>query len=281
MNSAVYLGKLVHVRSKPKQNAFTYRVFMLFLDLDELDELDRRFRLFSRNRLNVFGFHDRGHFKFLWPKSETASVIAQEHVKYDVQEYRKLKDTKARVIRLLKDAGQDFDVGRVCLLTNPRVFGYVFNPVSFYYCFDTKGVFRVLLSEVNNTFGDQKMYLYEAKDPQAKFFATQERKNFYISPFIDHDNELVWQFSLPEEKLLMVIDSQEQGESELKATFSGERRELSGQLLASLIFRYPLLTLMIIFRIHYQALRLFLKKIRFRDKKNEDQKIAKDIRHND
>ncbi len=277
MNSAVYIGKLAHARYKPKKHAFRYSVFMMYLDLDELPELAKRFKLFSLNRFNVFSFHDRDHFKFIHQTDERAQLIAQENVKYQAERYHGL-NTKEGIALMLSEAGLDFTLGRVCVLTNPRVLGYVFNPVSFYYCFDQDGSFRALLSEVNNTHGDQKMYLYNIEDPQAEMFTTHQQKNFYISPFIDYDNELAWNFKLPDERLLMVIDTLEDGEVELKATFSGERRDFSDRLLLWLNFRYPWLTLMIIFRIHYQALRLFAKKIRFRDKDETDREIYQTLK---
>lgn len=276
MQSAVYLGRLAHARHFPKKNAFAYGVFMMYLDLDELDELDRRFRLFSRNRFNVFSFYDRDHFKFLKPKNEVARRISRENVKYHEENYRDL-DTRGRIELLLEEAGLNIDLGRVRVLTNPRVFGYVFNPVSFYYCFDRQGKLRALVSEVNNTFGDQKVYLASIDDPEVTVHSIRHQKNFYISPFTEYDNQLAWQFTRPGDKLLMIVDSQKSGKSELTATFVGERREFSGRLLAWLNLRYPLLTLMIIIRIHYQALRLFLKKVRFHDKSAQDKKIAKEI----
>jgi hypothetical protein len=280
MNSTVYEGKLAHARSKPKKNSFTYGVFMLYLDLDEIDDLDRKLRLFSRNRFNVFSFYDRDHFKFLRPKSRTADVISREHVDYDAAEYERLAGTRDRVAKMLREAGHDFPLGRICVLTNPRIFGYVFNPVSFYYCFDASGEFRVLLSEVNNTFGDQKMYVAEIGEPAGGLYESRRRKNFYISPFIDFDNELRWRFNLPGESVLVDIESSDAEGTELKAVFSGKRRGVSDRLLFGLVFRYPLLTLMIIWRIHHQALRLFLKGVRFRDKKIEDQKIRQEIEDN-
>jgi hypothetical protein len=276
MNSAVYLGKLAHARHIPKKHVFRYSVFMMYLDLDELPELAKKFRFFSLNRFNVFSFHDRDHFKFIRQIDRRTQVIARENIKYQAERYLGLS-TKERVSLILSEAGLDFTLGRVCMMTNPRVLGYVFNPVSFYYCFDEGGTFRALLSEVNNTFGDQKMYLYNIEDPQAAMFTTRQQKNFYISPYTDYDNDLVWNFKLPDDRVLMAIDTLKGGELELKATFSGERREFSDRLLLWLNFRYPLLTLMIITRIHFQALKLFLKGLRLRDKTKTDDKIVQEL----
>ncbi|MFA5185245.1 MAG: DUF1365 domain-containing protein [Patescibacteria group bacterium] len=273
MNSAVYTGKIFHNRTEPKKNSFIYSVYMMYIDLDELAELDKRFRLFSLNRFNVFSFFDQDHFRFLSQQDKDKQAIARENVKYQIQHYQN-KDTKGRIKALLKDAGMDFELGRVCVLMNLRVLGYVFNPVSFYYCFDTKGVFRVLVSEVNNTFGDQKMYFVPIDDPQKEIFTSVQRKNYYISPFTQFDNDLSWNFSLPQDKVHVKIESLKKGKIEVKAVFNGKRHEITDGFLLSLCFRYPLLTLMIIFRIHYQALKLYLKKVRFNSIGETDKKIV-------
>jgi hypothetical protein len=273
MNSAVYTGKVFHSRTEPKRNDFTYSVYMMYIDLDELAELDKRFRLFSLNRFNVFSFFDQDHFKFINQQDKDKQTIYQENVKYQSQHYLN-KDTKNRIKTLLMDAGMDFELGRVCVLTNLRVFGYVFNPVSFYYCFDAEGVFRVQVSEVNNTFGDQKMYFVPIDDPRQKIFTSMQRKNYYISPYTGFDNDLSWNFSLPDDKAFIMIDSLRQGKVEVKATFHGKRCEITDGFLFWLNFRYPLLTFLIIFRIHYQALKLFLKKVRFNSIDETDKKIV-------
>jgi DUF1365 family protein len=278
MNSAAYLGRLAHARHFPKKNSFTYSVFMLYLDLDELPALDQRLRLFGLNRGALFSFHDRDHFKFIKQAADqTARTIAQENIKFTPEKYQGLT-TRERIAVLLQEAGLEFPLGRVQVLTNPRMFGYVFNPVSFYYCFDEAGTLQAMLSEVNNTHGDQKMYVCRIDDPKQKWHTAEQQKNFYISPFMDFDNQLSWKFDEPGERTMVIIDTTKEGELELRATFVGERHEVTDRLLFQLLFRYPLMTLMIIFRIHYQALKLFLMKICFRDKAKEDQRIARAIK---
>jgi len=274
MNSAIYTGKIFHTRTGPKKNDFAYSIYLAYVDLDELPELDKKFRLFSLNRFNAFSFFDQDHFKFINQRNKEKQAIAQENVTYQIQHYLN-KGTKDRIQTLLKDAGMDFKLGKVCVLTNLRVFGYVFNPVSFYYCFDAQGVFRVLVSEVNNTFGDQKMYFDPIDDPRQKIFTKVQRKNFYISPYTEFDNDLSWNFSLPKEQVFVMIDSLKKGRVEVKAVFKGRRREITDGLLLWLNFRYPLQTLMIICRIHYQALKLFIKKVTFHHIEETDKKIIR------
>lgn len=277
MNSVIYTGKISHVRKKPRKNTFVYAVYMLYIDLDELPVLDKKLKFFSYDRFNILSFYNADHFKFIHQEKEDGrQVIARENVKYQADKYLNL-DTRGRIEVLLEEAGFDFKVGKVFALTNLRVFGYVFNPVTFYYCFDEKGAFKVLISEVNNTFGDQKMYFVPTEDPKAKLFTSLQRKNYYISPYTDFDNDLTWRFGLPDEKILMIIESLEGGETEINATFVGERREISDWRLFLLNIRYPLFTLMVIFRIYYQALKLHLKKIKFRDKKETDKEIIETI----
>lgn len=275
MRSTIYTGSLAHVRERPKRNQFRYGVYMLFLDLDETDELARRCRLFSRNRWNAFSFHDADHFKFIDQEGDRSRIISQENVRYEPARYRGL-DTRGRINLLLADAGMDFRLGKVYLLTNPRVFGYVFNPVSFYYCFDTEGTFRVLVSEVNNTSGDQKMFVTEVDS--SKVHTDRQRKHFYVSPFIPFDTEFVWRFTDPGERLMVEIDSMQGADAVLRATFSGTRNPFDDRVLLGLMFRYPLLTFMIIGRIHMQAAKLFfVKRLRFLIKEQQDEKIAEAI----
>ena len=273
MNSCIYTCKLWHSRLKPKKNVFSFSMFMWYIDLDEIDKLSE-LKLFSYNKRNIYGLYDKDHFKFINQKNQ---IISKEKVKYDASKYSG-KNLKERVKVMVEELKLGFEPEKVFLLTNLRQFGYVFNPVSFYYCFDKDGKLRAMFSEVNNTFHDQKMYFVKIKNPNSEIFEDIQQKNYYISPFIDYDSDLHWKFNIPRKDLLVKIDSIK-GETILKTALTGKRKELSNTILFSLIFRYPLLTFMIIFLIHYQALKLWIKKVQFHRKELTDRKIEKAIKY--
>ena len=130
MRSALYTGTVMHARKTPKENVFRYRVCFYLLDLDELPELDRRVRLFGWNRRSLVSLHDRDHL--------------------DVRAY-------------LAEHGIEAD--RILLLTNLRVLGYVFNPVSFFYCYQG-GELACIVAEVSNTFGERLPYLLSPENQE-------------------------------------------------------------------------------------------------------------------
>lgn len=279
MNSCIYISKLSHERLAPKKNSFEYSIYMMYLDLDELPDLANDFSIFGYNRKNILSFYDEDHFKFLKATSGDYKIISQENVKFEASKYIN-KNTKERIQILAQELGFDFDIEKVFILTNLRNFGYIFNPVSFYYCYDKNGVFRVLFSEVNNTFLDQKMYYTLIDDASEEMFSSRQRKNYYISPFISHDNDLEWNFNIPGESFKMYINSLKEGVTTLKTCLDGERVEISNRRLLWIQLRYPLMTIRIIVLIHYQALKLFLKKIPYFKKTETDVKISEIINNN-
>lgn len=158
MNSCIYTGKVFHERLAPRKNSFRYSVYLMYLDLDELPDLQKDQWMFGLNSWNILSFRDDDHFKFVKPGNDDIDAIAHENLKgVDFGRYIG-KSTKERIRMLVKDLDLGFEAEKVFILTNLRVFGYVFNPVSFYFCFDADGVPRAMFSEVNNTFLDQKMY---------------------------------------------------------------------------------------------------------------------------
>lgn len=273
MNSCIYTLKLIHNRRIPRLNSFKYSIYMMYLDLDEIEAMSKSLFLFSYNKWNVLSFFDQDHFKFVSQKSKKAEVIARETIDFDAQKYLN-KNTKERLQVLIKELQLDFELDKAYVLTSLRNFGYIFNPVSFYYCFDGEGRFRAMFSEVNNTFGDQKMYHCVIDNPEAEIFTDTQTKNYYISPFINYDNNLHWRFKIPADKIMMSIDSLKNNEVELQTSFTGDRKELNNINLLWAVIRYPMVTLMAIVLIHYQALKLFIKKIKFYRKEATDDIIV-------
>ncbi len=236
MNSSLYVGGVTHRRLRPIGHEFRYSLSTFALDLDELPELDRRLRLFGVNRRAVFAFHDRDHI-------EGARC-----------------STKEKLLRFLAAHGV-VAKGRIVLVTQCRMLGYVFNPVSFFYCHDERDALVAIVAEVHNTFGEQHLYLLDErarmKDADGERYGA--RKELHVSPFISMDARYSFRFGALGERWSVAIHEEEAGEPVLVATMFGERRPLDDRALAGILFRFPFLTLRIIAAIHWQAARLWWK----------------------
>ena len=235
--SAVYLGRVMHRRLRPFRHRFDYRVFSLYLDLDELDGLAARLRLFSRNRTNLVSFHDADH----GPRDGTA--------------------LRPWIGRALDAIGLSDDGGPIRLLCFPRILGYVFNPLSLYYCYDRAERLRAVVYEVCNTFGQSHAYAVPVPadhSPGAPIVQSQDKK-FYVSPFIGMAATYRFRLTEPADRLSVLIrQSVPEGEL-LVATLTGERVPLTDGRLLRAWLGDPAMTWKVMGAIHWQALRLWRK----------------------
>lgn len=243
----------MHARFVPKGHGFAYRIFLFGIDLDELDALHERLRFFSRGRRNLYSFRD-GDFL---PTHEGAPA---GQAKGD-QETRSGANLKARVQAYLGEQGIDLAGGRVMLITLPRVLGYLFNPVSFYFCYDRRGEPVAALAEVTNTFREVKPYVLGPECKHAGGFARRTPKYFYVSPFSDVDVVFDFQLQPPNERLAVQIDDYANGKRTLTSTVTGQRLLLTDARLAWFTLKYPVITLKIIGLIHWHAFRLWCKRV--------------------
>ncbi len=251
MNSCLYECRVHHARLSPRAHRFTYSIFLFALDLDELDALHRDLRLFSLQRHNLYSFRDDDYL----PNHEPLhNAMAQPPVGRE-------SGLKARVVAHLATRGIDLAGGRVLLVTLPRVFGYLFNPVSFYFCYDRRGEPVAALAEVTNTFREIKPYVFGPETRSGGSFRLRVPKHFYVSPFSDVDVAFDFNLGEPGGQLAVQIDDYEGGRRTLTSTLAGPRRELTDARLAWFTCRYPLLTLRIIGLIHWHALRLWFKQV--------------------
>jgi DUF1365 family protein len=239
LNNGLLVTDVSHTRVRPKRNHFLYRVYYLCFALEDEAELENA--LLSREKWNVFSFFrkDYGDRKTA-PLAWVRGLLAQ----YEM--------TQAD--------------GKVVLLTLPRVLGYVFNPISLYFCLDAQGQVRAVVSEVTNTFKDRHSYIsfHDDHRPITQDDMLEARKMMHVSPYCEVKGHYVFRFAYREDKIGVWIDYHDEDGVLIHTALTGKRQELSALSLAGCFVRYPFITLKVIVLIHYQALKLWLKGIRYR-----------------
>ncbi|GGC88523.1 DUF1365 domain-containing protein [Undibacterium terreum] len=241
-------GEVRHKRLRPVQNAFSYGVFFARLPLRAMQASPAKLRFFSHNRFNLLSFHDKDHGDGKQPLLEWVDA-------------------------LLKQEGvQDAD-GEIWLQCFPRVLGYVFNPVSFWFCHREDGALRAIVVEVCNTFGEKHLYLLESGNGAPLGYGQEltAKKIFHVSPFCKIEGAYRFRFMRSERQIadnsqehhIARIDYDDDAGPLLLTSISGIAQSLNDRLLLRAIARFPLMTLAVVARIHVQALRLWIKRVPF------------------
>ncbi|WP_421570033.1 DUF1365 domain-containing protein [Stenotrophomonas sp. PD6] len=238
--SALYRGRMRHRRHTPHAHAFGYPVAQLLLDLDEIDEVFRGRWLWSVNRRNVAEFRRSDYLGD--PDQPLADAV------------------RARITAALGRA----PAGPIRLLTHLRYAGHVFNPVSFYYCYAADGVtLDCIVAEITNTpWKERHAYVLPVaqSDKQGRALSWSFDKQFHVSPFMPMDCEYRWRFTAPGDDLHVHMQVWRNGERQFDADLSLQRHPLDGRGLAHVLLRHPLMTVQVVAAIHWQALRLWLKR---------------------
>lgn len=237
LRSGLYRCEAVHERIHPKRHGFRYRILFFDFDLDETPDLHRRLRWFSLERFNLFSLCRRDHLDY-----------GEASIRGNIEAY-------------LRREGISLPEGaRIRLITLPRILGYVFNPVSFFFVVDPDGRPLHAIAEVGNTFLEQKPFLLASPDAGG-VFRLRAPKHFYVSPFTSLTAEFDFRIRIPDERIEIHIDDVENGRTTLVSWIRGRRSPLNDRSLLWHTFRYPLLTLQVILKIHWQAFLLWRKKI--------------------
>ncbi len=237
IKSSIFRGEVMHHRLRPVKHRFTYKVSSWLIDLDELDQLNR-LSGFSVNRFNLFSFNEKDH------GDGTDTPLKQQ------------------IQQVLNDHGINIDGGSVQLLCYPRILGYVFNPLSVFYCHDTSGRLKAILYEVSNTFNQRRSYLIPVEPSSAKVIRQQATKDFYVSPFMPMETDYQFQMQPPQETVSVRIRQTDTQGALFDASFVGERVAIDQQSVFKTFLRHPLMTLKVIGGIHWEALQLWRKGMR-------------------
>ena len=241
MTSSIYNGTVIHKRFKPKIHFFKYKVFSLLLDLSDLNRLDKDISFFSYNTFNLISFFDKDHGErdgsslFEWVKKNLVeNNINSENIK-------------------------------IKLLCYPRIFGYVFNPLSVFFVYDNQENLISILYEVKNTFGEQHTYIFKVENNN--LLQHNCSKKFHVSPFIEMNCNYFFKILKPAEKISVIIDQYKLDDKILFASQDGRRVDFNSKELLKSYIKHPLMTFKIISAIHFEAFKLWAKGIRFVKKK--------------
>jgi uncharacterized protein len=242
MNSCIYNGIVKHQRFKPIEHSLNYRTFSILLDLDEIENLSKNISIFSLNKFNIFSFY---------------------YLDHGARDGSSLKDWVQKNIKKFNISN---NITKIKLLCYPRMFGYVFNPLSIFYCYENNNL-RAIFYEVKNTFNEQHTYIFKIKDNEK--IEQKCKKKFYVSPFIGMETYYNFKLQNPQEKLSIFIRQTNGEETILTATQTGDKKEFSFKQLLINFFKYPLMTLKIISSIHYEAFFLWKKGAVYRKRDNK------------
>jgi DUF1365 family protein len=237
----LYPGKVMHQRLKPFGHRFSYSVFALLVDVDRLGELGRLSRLLAVNRPGLLSFRESDHVE---AEGETLRCFAD---------------------RLLARAGVEVRAARILLLAYPRMFGYVFNPISTYFAYDAAGELLAIIYAVRNTFGERHSYVAPVLPGEASPAGIRQTRTkiFHVSPFIEMGMRYHFRILPPGKTVRLRIHETAGSEPLLAATFNGDAMALTGSNLALYLLRFPFMTLKVMAGIHWEALKLWLKGARF------------------
>jgi len=223
---ALYFATVGHTRRMPIENSFSYRVYMWLVDLDALPALPAPLRWLAR-------FEGRDHL------GDPGLSI------------------KDNVVAYLADNDIDLAGGRVVMLANARVAGYVFNPISVHWCYGRSGALAALLAEVHNTYGERHVYLLRP-DTSGR---AQADKGLYVSPFFDTIGQYVMRFSPPAEDLSVTMALRKDGRTPFSATLRGRRRRASRSTILHAALRFPFMPLVVSALIRYQGIKLWARRL--------------------
>ena len=259
LKSSIYMAKVMHHRLSPKKHSFWYSIYLFYIDIDEIDNLSKKLRWFSRNKFNLFNFRDKDHLQLPRENPDQSKNIKQQ-----VSDY-------------LKSNRVEINNGKIMLLTNLSVLGYNFNPVSFYFCFDENNNPICAVSEISNTYREMKLFFFGKNELEGNRFKQRVKKLFYVSPFIDLDAFFDFNLTIPAEKLDIRIDDYDaDGKRFFLSTLTGERKPLTNRIMLWYFFSLPLIPLRVMGLIHWQAFKLWIKKIGYHPK-SANQHLQKSV----
>jgi DUF1365 family protein len=236
-NSYIYTGSVIHKRFKPKIHSFNYKVFSLLIDLSEIDLLNKNLKIFSYNKFNIISFFNKDH----GPRDGSS--------------------LKNWVVNNLKKNNIETNDIQIKILCYPRIFGYVFNPLSVFYVYDKNSDLISILYEVKNTFGEQHTYIFKTKK-ENNLIQHVCKKKFHVSPFIQMNCVYFFRLLKPGNKISVIIDVQDPEGKILYTSQDGIKSELNNNNLITSYLKHPLMTFKIIMAIHFEAFKLWIKRIK-------------------
>lgn len=233
---ALYRGNVLHRRLRPRVHTLRYRVLHMLVDIDRIDELATNLRLFGHNRFALFAIHDRDY-------GAGDGTPLRTHAE-----------------GLLRSAGITPDGGAIHLLTMPRLLGYAFNPLNTWFCHGIDGTLRAIIYEVSNTFGERHSYVM-AVAPGAGEVRHATPKRFHVSPFLPMDMAYTFRVRPPGARLAIGITVSDASGPVLSAIHTAHREDLDDAALLRAAFAFPLVTLKVTAGIHWEALKLWWKRV--------------------